>query len=126
MRNLIAAIGVVIVLAFVVLIVSTGQVPGVRPQTADPNASTLVMTANEGALFFGWVVLLVVGPLTTLIAVIALASWLLNREVNTVRKEKRTAGPIALILQRPGVTVAVTIFLLIGFAVTLAVLDSLF
>ncbi len=126
MRNLIAAIGVVIVLAFVVLIVSTGQIPGVRPQTADPNASTLVMTANEGALFLGWVIFLVVGPLTTLIAVIALAAWLLNREVNTVRKEKRTAGPIALILRRPGVTVAVTIFLLVGFAVTLALLDSIF
>ncbi|GAB4554524.1 MAG: hypothetical protein OHK0023_24740 [Anaerolineae bacterium] len=118
-------------LAALVSIATTGNIPGVRPQTSNPNASTLYMTGEQGIIFLLWISLLIIGPLVTFTALISLLMWWGNRQVNRAAKENaqplsfslnpakpRTLGYI--LVHSPGLTIFLLVVLLVGGAVFLA------
>jgi hypothetical protein len=63
-----------------------GAIPGLQPQTDNPNASPMQVTPLKGAQFFLFTAI-VLGSVVGMGAVLALIFWLLNREVVKVEKQ---------------------------------------
>ncbi|MCS6871103.1 MAG: hypothetical protein RML95_08885 [Anaerolineae bacterium] len=112
-----------------------GQLPGVRPQTTNPNASTLVMTPEQGVWLLIWTVFVTLGPLVTFAAFLTFLMWWGNRQVMRARTEAkqplefslnpakpRTLGYV--LVRSPRLVIGLVIFVLIGSAVFLALLGA--
>ena len=63
-----------------------GAIPGLQPQTDNPNASTQMVTPVKGAQFFVFTAV-ALGSVVGMGAVLALIFWFLNREVVKVEKQ---------------------------------------
>ena len=107
-------------------------VPGMLVQTDNPDASVLIATPQKGALFIGFVVILI-GSLGGMATGITFLIWLLNRQITVVAKipnepfsfALNTAQPHSLgyiVARRPAVTIGVALVLVLGAAVTAALL----
>jgi len=76
-----------------------GAMPGLKVQTENPEASVMTVTPDKGAIFFIFTVV-ALGSLVGMGATIAIASWLINRQViivkqkpNRASKSPKTASP---------------------------------
>jgi len=107
-------------------------VPGMLIQTDNPDASVLVATPQKGALFVGFVVILI-GSLGAVATGITFLIWLLNRQITVAAKVPNqpfsfalnTAQPHSLgyvVASRPAVTISVALILVLGAAITAALL----
>ncbi|MFQ3534689.1 MAG: hypothetical protein SNJ58_02320 [Aggregatilineales bacterium] len=112
-----------------------GTLPGVRPQTANPNASALIMTPEQSIWLLIWIVFLVVGPIATLAAFLTFLMWWGNRQVVRARVEDRQplefslnpAKPRTLgyvLVHSPRLVIGLVVFALIGGAVFLALIGA--
>jgi len=76
-----------------------GAIPGLQPQTNNPNASVMDVTPMKGAQFFIFTVI-ALGSVVGMGVVLALVFWLLNRGVVRVEKEPdaklKTTGQVLL------------------------------
>jgi hypothetical protein len=112
-----------------------GQLPGVRPQTANPNASALVMTPEQGIWLLIWIVFVTLGPLVTFAAFLTFIMWWGNRQVVRARTETkqpldfsldpakpRTLGYV--LVRSPRLVIGLVVFALIGGAVFLALIGA--
>jgi hypothetical protein len=112
-----------------------GMLPGVRPQTANPNASALVMTSEQGVWLFIWIVFVTLGPLLTFAAFLTFIMWWGNRQVVRARTEDkqplefsldpakpRTLGYV--LVRSPRLVIGLVVFALIGGAVFLALIGA--
>jgi len=113
----------------------SGQLPGVRPQTANPNASALAMTSEQGVWLLIWIVFVTLGPLVTFAAFLTFIMWWGNRQVVRARTgekqplefsldpaKPRTLGSV--LVRSPRLVIGVAVFLLIGGAVFLALIGA--
>jgi hypothetical protein len=77
----------------------SGAIPGLQPQTSNPNASPMAVTPMKGAQFLIFSAI-ALGSVVGLGVVTALVFWLLNRQVVKVEKEPdaqlRTTGQVLL------------------------------
>ena len=124
--------GILLIVGIVVVVTLTsGQVPGVRPQTSNPEASALYATGQQATLFLIWTAL-AIGGIVTNALLLAGIMWLLNRGVRGVQKaEKRPfsfslnpASPNSLgavLVSRPLITFGVLVVLIAATAVLLVV-----
>ena len=107
-------------------------VPGMLVQTDNPDASVMLATPQKGALFIGFVVILL-GSLFAFATLIRVVMWLLNREITVAAKAPdapfsfalNSAQPHSLgyiVARRPAVTIGVALVVVIGAAVTAALL----
>jgi hypothetical protein len=107
-------------------------VPGMLIQTDNPDASVLVATPQKGALFVALIVVLL-GSLGAVATGIAFLFWLLNRQITVAAKipnapfsfALNTAQPHSLgyvVARRPVVTISVALVLVLGAAITAALL----
>ena len=63
-----------------------GAIPGLQPQTNNPNASVMMVTPMKGAQLIIFTVI-ALGSVVGMGVVLALIFWLLNRQVVKVEKE---------------------------------------
>lgn len=108
------------------------SVPGVRPQTNNPEASALYMTNNEGVWFLIWTVFLTIGPLVTLAVVLAGFFWLTNRGIARAKQQpaerfeifslnpSNPRSTLGVLARRPALAIGLVLFLVVGLAVFLA------
>lgn len=127
---IIAVIGVIVLVTL-----STGQVPGTRPQTNNPEASTLYATSQQGLLFFviaGGLISAVIGNAV----LAALIMWILNWRIK--RAKERTSSPFsfslnpakpnslgAVMATHPMITVGFVVVLIAGLALVLVVTGAI-
>ncbi len=113
----------------------SGMLPGVRPQTTNPNASALVMTSEQGVWLLIWTVFLVIGPIATFAAFLTFIMWWGNRQVVRAKTEDRQplefsldpAKPRTLgyvLVRSPRLVIGLVVFALIGGAVFLALIGA--
>lgn len=107
-------------------------IPGMRVQTNNPAASALVNTPEKGTLFVlfaGFVVFNLVGMGAT----IAIIAWFLDKQLRKVRHEgnksfsfslaeRENASLGGVLARRPAITIGIFMVLVIGAALTLALL----
>ncbi len=139
MRRLIFIVLVAAVIIGIGVIASTagqdGQIPGTRPQTANPNASTLSMTSEQGIWLLVWMVFVTLGPLVTFAGFLTFIMWWGNRQVVRASKEDkqplefslnpakpRTLGYV--IVHSPRLVIGLVLAALIGGAVFLALIGA--
>jgi hypothetical protein len=112
-----------------------GQLPGVRPQTANPNASVLLMTPEQGIWLLMWIVFVTLSPLVTFAAFLTFIMWWGNRQVVRARTETKQpldfsldpAKPRSLgyvLVRSPRLVISLVVFALIGSAVFLALVGA--
>lgn len=112
-----------------------GMLPGVRPQTANPNASALVMTSEQSVWLFIWIIFVTLGPLLTFAAFLTFIMWWGNRQVVRARTDDkqplefslnpakpRTLGYV--LVRSPRLVIGIVVFALIGGAVFLALIGA--
>jgi hypothetical protein len=115
---------------------SISLLPGVRVQTANPDASTAVATPGKAAAFFLWT-FIALGAVVSLAAVLALITWALNRSVVNAKQAPKqgftftlnAAAPNSLgsvLTRRPSVTIAVIVALLIALSAFLTIALGVF
>ena len=112
----------------------TGRIPGVYVQTTNPDASVLLATPQKGALFVGFllITLALLGGLSTGLAFVF---WFLNRQVTVAKalpNQSFTLSPrdananslVGVMARYPAIPIAVLIILVLGAALTLALLGA--
>ncbi len=111
---------------------SGSALPGMRVQTDNPDASVLVATPQKGTLFFlfaGFVIFNLVGIGVTLAAIF----WFLNRSVNRAKARPNSGLDFsfspdkpnsvgATLAAHPRITIGVIFVLVVGAALTMALL----
>jgi len=117
------------VLLGVVLLVTlaTGQVPGVRGQTSNPEGSTLYATGQQGLIFFIYTGIILGGVITNGI-LIAGVMWWLNRSVKRAKAQTPSAFSFSLNPAKPNSIGAVLVknpMLVVGGLVTVIVIAAL-
>jgi type III secretory pathway component EscV len=108
--------------------------PGMRVQTANPAASALAITPDKGMyflLFAGFVIFNLVGMGAT----IAAAIWFFNKQITKAKQAPNQEFSFSLsannpnsvggvLARRPAITIGLLLFLVVGAAVTLALLGA--
>lgn len=106
--------------------------PGMRVQTTNPAASTLALTSDKGTLFFlfaGFVIFNLVGMGAT----ITILAWFLNKQITKAKTAPNQEFSFSLsasnpnsvggaLARRPAITIGVLLILVVGAAVTMALL----
>ncbi len=105
----------------------SGTVPGLWVQTNNPEASPMQVTADKGAWFFIFAAI-VLGSLVGMGATLALVTWLINRQLEVVKKKPSQGFQFSLNPATPNSLGAaltrfpvITITLVIGLLVVLSV-----
>ncbi len=111
---------------------SDAVLPGMRVQTTNPAASALAITPDKGTLFFlfaGFVIFNLVGMGATITALF----WFLNKQITKAKQAPNQEFSFSLsannpnsvggaLARRPAITIGILLFLVVGAAVTMALL----
>ena len=71
-----------------------GAVPGLKVQTENPEASVMTVTPDKGAIFFLFSAI-ALGSVVGMGVTLAIATWLINRQVTIVKQKPNRAAKSA-------------------------------
>jgi hypothetical protein len=110
------------------------SISAVRSQTSNPEASALMATPTQGALFFIWTGI-VLGNVVGIGLTITGIMWVLNRGVTRAKLAEKNNFSFSLsaskpnslgavVAKRPAVTIGLIVFLLASIAIFLAAIGA--
>jgi len=111
-------------------------IPGVLTQTNNPEGSVTVVTPEKGALFFIFATV-ALGSVVGMGVTLAIIFWFLNRQAERAKQQPNegfdftlnAAKPNSiggLVTQRPSITIAAVVLLLIALSAAAAVASGMF